>query len=73
MSVDFTVNGELCDRPKGTHLADLIADLELNDTPLTIKINGKRVMRKDWRQEIQAGDRIEIGLSIPVSCATVQM
>ncbi|RJX31510.1 MAG: sulfur carrier protein ThiS [Oxalobacter sp.] len=73
MSVDFTLNGEPSTMPQGTHLNGLLKELELNNTPVTIKVNGKRLMRKDWQQAIQAGDRIEIGLSIPHSCITVPM
>ena len=73
MSVDFTLNGESCNMPKGMRLTDLIKELDLNDLPLTIKINSKRLMRKDWQQEIQAADRVEIGQAIPHSCVTVQM
>jgi thiamine biosynthesis protein ThiS len=73
MSVDFTLNGEPSNMPKGTQLTGLLAELELSETPVTIKVNGKRLMRKDWHQEIQAGDRIEIGLAIPHSCVTVPM
>jgi len=70
MSVDFTVNGELCNRPKGTSLADLIIELELNKTHVTTKINRRMVLRKTWNEEIQEGDRIEINLSVPHSCVT---
>lgn len=70
MSVDFTVNGEPFDLPKGSKLADLIEELELSNTLITIKINKKTVMRKDRHQEIQAEDCIEIGLLIPNSCFT---
>jgi sulfur carrier protein ThiS len=73
MSVEFMVNGELCDRPKGTQLVDLIVELELNNTPVTVKINRNWAGRKDWHQEIQAGDRIDIGLSVPVSCVTTEL
>lgn len=73
MSVDFMLNGELSNMPKGTRLTGLLVELELSDTPVTIKVNGKRLMRKDWQQEIQAGDRVDIGLAIPHSCITVPM
>lgn len=73
MTVDFTLNGDASSLPKGSTLTDLLVELELSNTPVTIKVNGKRLMRKDWQQEIQAGDRIDIGLSIPHSCVTVQM
>ena len=71
MSVDFTVNGELFDMPKGTSVANLLTELDLNKTPVTTKINGKMLMRKDRQQEIQAGDQVDIRLSVPVSCVTV--
>ena len=73
MSVDFMLNGELSNMPKGSRLTDLLAELELKDIPVTIKVNGKRLMRKDWQQEIQAQDRIEIGQAIPHSCVTVHI
>ena len=70
MSVDFMVNGELCSWPKGTSLADLIVELKLSKTHVTTRINRKMLLRKDWRQEIHEGDRIEINLSVPHSCMT---
>lgn len=70
MSVDFSVNGELYSMPKGSSLADLITELEVNNIPVTIKINRKTIMRGAWHQEIQAEDRIEIARSIPNSCFT---
>lgn len=73
MSVDFTLNGDASSLPKGSALSDLLVELELNNTPVNIKVNGKRLMRKDWQQEIQPGDRIEINLAIPHSCVTVQI
>lgn len=73
MSVDFTLNGEPNNMPQGAKLTDLLVALELNNLPVTIKVNGKRLMRKDWQQEIQAGDRVEIGQAIPHSCVTLDM
>ncbi len=73
MSVEFTVNGELCDRPKGTKLADFIAELKLNKTHVTVKINRKWTGRKDWHQELQAGDCVDISLSVPMSCASTEL
>ncbi len=71
MSVNFMLNGTPSDMPKGSLLTDLVKALDLNNLPLTIKMNGKRLMRQDWQQEIQAGDRVEIGQAIPHSCVTV--
>ena len=71
MSVDFRLNGESSNMPKGTQLTDLLVELELNNTPVTIKVNGKRLMRKDFHYEIQTGDQIDVGLAIPQSCVTV--
>ena len=73
MSVDFTLNGTPSNMPEGTTLTNLLAVLELNDLPVTIKVNGKRLMRKDWQHEIQAGDRVEIGQAIPHSCVTIEI
>jgi sulfur carrier protein ThiS len=71
MSVEFTLNGETGDMPKGARVIDLVVELELQTLPLNIKINNKRLMRKEWQQEIQGGDRIEIGQLVPQSCVTV--
>lgn len=74
MSVDFTLNTEPCNMPKGSRITDLVNKLELGALPLTIKVNGKRlILRKDWQQEIQAGDRVEIGQAIPHSCVTIEV
>lgn len=74
MSIDFTLNNEPCNMPKGSSVNDLVKKLELGALPLTIKVNGKRlVLRKDWQQEIQPEDRVEIGQAIPHSCVTIEV
>ena len=70
MSVDFTVNGEPCSLPNGSSLSDLMEDVETGGHAITIQVNRKPVLQKNWSQEIQAGDRVEIALSIPNSCFT---
>ena len=71
MTIEFTMNGESIALPAGSTLHDLRRDLDLGNTPVTIKINRLMVMRKNWHQEIQTGDRVEINLAVPVSCVTV--
>lgn len=73
MSVDFTLNGEPCNLPKGSLVKDLVKELELGELPLTIKVNGKRLMRHDWKQEILAEDVVEINQAIPHSCVTIHV
>ena len=74
MSINFTLNGGPYDMPEGSRITDLVNELELGTLPLTIKVNGKRLMlRKDWQQEIQPDDRVEIGQSIPHSCVTIEV
>ncbi len=70
MSVDFTVNGEPCSLPEGSKLADLMAELDVGGHAVTIKLNKKTIMQKDWRQEIQEGDHVVISMAIPNSCFT---
>ena len=61
MSVPVTLNGEPCDLPDGSTLAQAVAELTRAPSGVAAAVNGEVVPRRSWAvTALRDGDQVEV-------------